>query len=421
MVSIISSRLCYRLFRKTQPFLASSIPVQLSDYTINGLINFGKNSVKRLLSVAADKSYEVELDEIVRDICKDNILLEKKLRMLMLEVEVMRQDGRKAPEQLTRAQWSELLIRPTQSSQRRFLEFLFKIEKKKANLKVKKEEMKIRRENQPKLVKKEFEDDLEYGLLTNTLLPRIHERTMDKFYNLRAIRAYQDGQPIILDCSYYDVMEMRDIRSTVKQLTQLFSDNRRHREPFALHLCEAPADSTILTALRSTIPTLDEPDFPIRKHEGSYLELFSKKDLVYLTPHCKTDLTHFNHDSVYIIGAFVDKGVNQGIPMSMAKAKREGIKMAKLPLDRYLTWGSGSDTNLPINHVMNIMLDLKMTSDWEYALRHIPRRKLMEVQADKMINSLNKTNNKFYKTLKEDYGSLMNKKSYVKDKKGNYR
>lgn len=34
------------------------------------------------------------------------------------------------------------------------------------------------------------------------------------------------------------------------------------------------------------------------------------------------------------VGAFVDMSVQK--PISFAKAKREGLKMAKLPLDRYL-------------------------------------------------------------------------------------
>lgn len=67
-------------------------------------------------------------------------------------------------------------------------------------------------------------------------------------------------------------------------------------------------------------------------------------------------------------------------PLSLAKAKRDGLKMAKLPLDRYLEWAPGSKKNLNINHMVPILLDLKLTRDWEFALRHIPRRKLMETK-----------------------------------------
>lgn len=71
-------------------------------------------------------------------------------------------------------------------------------------------------------------------------------------------------------------------------------------------------------------------------------------------------------------------------PLSLARAKRDGLKMAKLPLDRYLEWAPGSKKNLNINHMVPILLDLKLTGDWEFALQHIPRRKLMETKIKAM-------------------------------------
>lgn len=52
--------------------------------------------------------------------------------------------------------------------------------------------------------------------------------------------------------------------------------------------------------------------------------------------------------------------------------------MAKLPLDRYLEWGAGSGKSLTLNQVMSIMLDMKVSGDWNHALRHVPRRKLAD-------------------------------------------
>lgn len=78
-------------------------------------------------------------------------------------------------------------------------------------------------------------------------------------------------------------------------------------------------------------------------------------------------------------------------PLSLAKAKRDGIKMAKLPLDRYLEWAPGSKKNLNINHMVPILLDLRLTGDWEFALRHIPRRKLMATKIMAMQKMLKDT------------------------------
>lgn len=59
--------------------------------------------------------------------------------------------------------------------------------------------------------------------------------------------------------------------------------------------------------------------------------------------------------------------------------------MAKLPLDKYLQWGSGSGKSLTLNQVASILLDIKQTGDWKYALRHVPRRKLMDVSLGSSI------------------------------------
>lgn len=71
--------------------------------------------------------------------------------------------------------------------------------------------------------------------------------------------------------------------------------------------------------------------------------------------------------------------------------------MAKLPLERYLEWGPGAKKNLNINHMIPILLDLKATGDWEYSLKHIPRRKLMETKILSMEKKL-----RYNPSLRED-------------------
>lgn len=55
--------------------------------------------------------------------------------------------------------------------------------------------------------------------------------------------------------------------------------------------------------------------------------------MVYLTPDAEETLT-YDPDDIYIIGSIVDKRTQP--PLSLAKAKREGLRMAKFPLDRYV-------------------------------------------------------------------------------------
>lgn len=52
--------------------------------------------------------------------------------------------------------------------------------------------------------------------------------------------------------------------------------------------------------------------------------------------------------------------------------------MAKFPLDKYLQWGSGSGKSLTLNQCIKILLDVKRTGDWKFALQHVPKRKVVD-------------------------------------------
>lgn len=190
----------------------------------------------------------------------------------------------------------------------------------------------------------------------------------------------QFGQKLIFDCSYDNHMTDREAVNAAKQLMLSFAENRNNDDPFDVHFCNANLDGTTMTFLRKHIPTMLDLDFPLNVHQCSYLDLVPKEQLVYLTPHCRTDLVEFNPDDVYIIGAMVDKMNSE--PLSLAKAKSLGLRMARLPLDRYLQFGAGSGKSLTLNQMTSIMLTVKNTNSWSEALSHVPRRKVATDQID---------------------------------------
>lgn len=76
------------------------------------------------------------LDKIVEELCKGNEELEKKLRLVMLEVEVMKQDGRAAPDKIKLDQWERLMHLTSRHQKNKYLTYLWKTEKSKENEKV---------------------------------------------------------------------------------------------------------------------------------------------------------------------------------------------------------------------------------------------------------------------------------------------
>ena len=112
-------------------------------------------------------------------------------------------------------------------------------------------------------------------------------------------------------------------------------------------MCEFTFFSSFLTGLRLIFLDLnylffrllqeriafDHEHIPMTVSSESYLDLFPKEKLVYLTPDSKEELIEWDHTKVYIVGALVDLSAEK--PLTFSKARREGIQTLRLPLDRY--------------------------------------------------------------------------------------
>lgn len=163
-----------------------------------------------------------------------------------------------------------------------------------------------------------------YELQYNSLFLRIYDTKINSFYNKKLIEALQFGQKIVIDCGYDQDMTGRENKNCAKQLMLVFAENRMHSgegeirslnmllllsviDPFDIHYANYNKESEIATGLLKYIPTLYDSDFPTSIHENSYLDVFPKEKLIYLTPHCRQEMETFDHEAVYIVGGIVDK------------------------------------------------------------------------------------------------------------------
>lgn len=285
----------------------------------------------------------------------------------------MQQNGHEIPNlaSIKPDQWEQLLNLNSKTARKRYYRYLWLNETRALFEKIKKEEKKIIAEER---LRQQREDNqannhIKYGLFHNTIFLRIHESTMDHFHNQKLIRAMMFDQKLVIDCSYDQKLSNMEARQTGRQLNLSFYENRRHTEPFDLHLCNVDMNSVSTKSLK----TMLDPGFPLNVHTKSMTEIFDRDKLVYLTPHCSNYLEKFNHDDIYIIGAIVDTATTGHF--SLEKAKEQGLRMARLPLERYLQWGRGGKS-LTINQMVQILLEMKKHGDWEKALQIVPRRKL---------------------------------------------
>lgn len=171
----------------------------------------------------------------------------------------------------------------------------------------------------------------------------------------------QFGQKLVFDCSYDRHMSFIEAGSCATQLLHSFTLNRNSKDPFDLHYCNVNFNSPTWKRMRHHVPSMRNPSYPMHLHENSYLDLFPAERLVYLTPHCTNDLTEYDANVIYIVGAMVDKS-NQ-VPLSSVKAQRENLKMARLPLDACVKWKSGTKF-FTLYQMMDILLELKNRGGW---------------------------------------------------------
>ncbi|XP_029056271.2 mitochondrial ribonuclease P protein 1 homolog [Osmia bicornis bicornis] len=325
-----------------------------------------------------EEMYEKQLNEKLKD---PNFAA--KYNKCKLEVEDYRSRLFRIPEVIKPYDWLVLLETDFKGQRRTYLEYRWKTEMKQSN-DIKRREIKKKRIEK----KREETGPSKYSLSHNTLFYRIRDQAINHFYNGRLMSAMLHSPPIVLDFSYDQYMSPSERQLCAKQLLLTFSENRVHDDPCNLYFCNVNRQSITMQKLHITIPTMYDPDFPLNITSKSYLEIFDKSRLVYLTPDSNQIMTHYDPNSVYIIGALVDKVNNQ--PCSAQKARREGIKMVRLPLAEKLQWGIGSTKTLPLNHMLSILLDLKYTNDWNIALQHIPRRKLKEEREKAVLNKFKK-------------------------------
>ncbi|XP_036149800.1 mitochondrial ribonuclease P protein 1 homolog [Monomorium pharaonis] len=342
---------------------------------------------KKILTSTEIRDQRQKLDEQKFEDFLSDPQNKKRFQILELEVDVLRHSNERVPKNIEPAKWLKLLSMKAKSSRRKFLEFLWRCEISNENKKAKKE---LKRAEWLTKKEEQTEDtgEMKYGLSHNTLFMRIYEQTMNRFYNGRIIMNMMFEPKIVFDCGYENDMNDRELHNCAKQISLAFASNRSHVNAMTIYFCNFNKDGLLRQYLEQNIPTLLSDDFPAVITSQSYLDIFPKNELVYLTPHCRVNLTEYNPNMTYIIGGLVDKNLPQ--PLSLAKAKKEGIQMAKFPIDQYLDWGASSSKSLTLDQTIKIMLDLRQTGDWKKALQNVPTRKLRSARENRLQYKMQK-------------------------------
>ncbi|XP_040887150.1 RNA (guanine-9-)-methyltransferase domain-containing protein 2 [Toxotes jaculatrix] len=174
---------------------------------------------------------------------------------------------------------------------------------------------------------------------------------------------------LVVDCSFDNLMLMKDVRKLHKQIQRCYAENRRALHPVEFYL----------TSLGGQLKqSMDEKDKGWVNWKGisfkteHYSEVVAKEDLVYLTSDSPNVLEELDQKKAYVIGGLVDHNHHKGI--TFERAKELGIDHAQLPLSSFVKMNSRKV--LAVNHVFEIILAYLEKGSWQEAFFTIlPQRK----------------------------------------------
>ncbi|XP_003410506.1 tRNA methyltransferase 10 homolog A [Loxodonta africana] len=174
---------------------------------------------------------------------------------------------------------------------------------------------------------------------------------------------------LIVDCSFDDLMVLKDIKKLHKQIQRCYAENRRALHPVQFYLTSHGGQ------LKKNMDENDKgwvnwKDIHIKPEH--YSELIKKEDLVYLTSDSPNVLKELDESKAYVIGGLVDHNHHKGV--TYKQASDYGIEHAQLPLGNFVKMNSRKV--LAVNHVFEIILEYLETRDWQEAFFTIlPQRK----------------------------------------------
>lgn len=182
---------------------------------------------------------------------------------------------------------------------------------------------------------------------------------------------------VVVDLSFDEKMNDKDLTKCAKQLLRVYTLNRRSSQPVPLYFAGLNDGSKCLRALQRNE---GYQNWDVTFTEQHYLQLgFDKSKIVYLTAESDCVLTELEAGLVYIIGGLVDHNQYKGF--CHQKAEEAGVRTARLPLSEHISMKTR--TVLTIVHVFELLVKIAEGKDWTSALLEVlPARKGAQPKAD---------------------------------------
>lgn len=239
---------------------------------------------------------------------------------------------------------------------------LSKNQLKKLNRKQKREEFRMEKRKEERERRKQKRKELHAAGLPVPKRIRIKDEKEIELSDLK----------IVIDLDFTNLMSENDLRMVLNQVKFCYAENRKIKNPCQLTISSFKDDiKDLFIKLQPGCINWKNIDL----NEKSYLEIFDKEKVIYLTSDSDNILHDLDLNKVYIIGGLVDHNQHKGV--CYKKALKQQINHQRLPIEEFVKVNSRKV--LTINHVFEILLHTHQTKNWENSFfKVIPKRKGVE-------------------------------------------
>jgi len=122
----------------------------------------------------------------------------------------------------------------------------------------------------------------------------------------RILSSARLNERIVIDCSFEEEHTRQHyVLNLIDQVQYIFAEVERFHSPSFVYLCNLSPTGRLQAEFNRRAPL---ESLCVEATPSSYLDLFPKEKLIYLSPDSNVEMTEFDHDAIYIIGGIIDVG-----------------------------------------------------------------------------------------------------------------
>ncbi|XP_022711780.1 mitochondrial ribonuclease P protein 1-like [Varroa jacobsoni] len=336
--------------------------------------------------VANSKHNNLLFVDQYRSLVTDHAIKRSQLRQMVYFVNKSRNRGYTVPKQISSDDMLTLLGKPSFARRRRFMAYL-RYKEEKAERKLNPNSLPC---NTKPLPRTKITTDIlaDYGLYLNSIMIRIVDKSMHRFFEERLVANMPFAQKLALDFGYDYIMSDRESRKAAADVKALYSYNRSCSDPFNLIFCSFAElenndfqgqSSTSSCNLLEKLINNRSITFPCEYTSRCVTEMFPREQIVYLSPQGEDELETLDDDKVYVLGVLVDKEYQPGL--SLKRARQLGVRSARFPARVRLLWEQ-EEKPLHVVHCLKVLQDIKSGKDWQYAMSKISSNFVVDIDTE---------------------------------------